>query len=243
MQTGVFRRGLFRLHRWIGLLIGVQVAIWTGSGLFMALSPIEKVRGEYLVRRESTDPVALAQVRLTPAQAVDIAGGRAREISLKSIHRHPAYLVVRQDGGSTLLDARNGAVLSPLSQDLAREIAVAGYRGKGEVRDVMWLTRAPIEFRQQIPVWRVRFADRDQTAVYVDPRTGRISAVRTRLWRVYDFLWGLHILDWRGRENFNTPWLQIAASFGLVLALSGLWMGGGRFLARTAKAAPKAASN
>lgn len=240
MRARFFRNGLFRLHRWIGLLIGVQVAIWTASGAFMALSPIEKVRGEYLVRRDQADPVALEEVRLTPAQAVSIAGGRAREISLKSIHRHPAYLVQHGDGASMLVDARDGAILSPLSKEMAREIAMAGYRGKGRVGDVMWLTKAPIEYRQALPVWRVRFIDADQTAVYVDPRSGRISAVRTDLWRVYDFLWGLHILDWREREDFNTPWLQIAASLGLVLALSGLWMGWTRVLAK-ARSVPRQA--
>lgn len=235
MGAAVFRRSLFHLHRWIGVLVGVQVAVWTASGLFMALSPIERVRGAYLVRSDNLDPIALAEVRLSPAQAVAIAGGKAREVSLKSLHLRPAYQVLLIDGGRTLVDARDGTVLSPLSQELARAIAVAGYQGKGRVRDVMFLTKPPIEFRQGAPVWRVRFADADQTAVYVDPRTGRINAVRTQLWRMYDFLWGLHIMDWRQREDFNTPWLQIASGFGLVLVLSGLWMGWTRILSRAGR--------
>lgn len=230
MGAVVFRQSLFFLHRWIGVLVGVQVALWTASGLFMALSPIERVRGTYLVRSDNLDPIVLSEVRLTPAQAVDIAGGKAREVSLKSLHLRPAYQILQVDGGRTLVDARDGAVLSPLSEELARAIAVAGYQGKGPVRDVMLLMKPPIEFRQGGPVWRIRFADGDQTAVYVDPRTGRINAVRTQLWRMYDFLWGLHIMDWRQRDNFNTPWLQIASGFGLVLVLSGLWMGWTRVL-------------
>lgn len=232
MGAVVFRRSLFFLHRWIGVLVGAQVAVWMASGLFMALSPIERVRGTYLVRSDNLDPIVLSEVRLTPAQAVAIAGGKAREVSLKSLHLRPAYQVLQVDGGRTLVDARDGNVLSPLSEELARAIAVVGYQGKGPVQDVMLLTKPPIEFRQGGPVWRIRFADADQTAVYVDPRTGRINAVRTQLWRTYDFLWGLHIMDWRQRENFNTPWLQIASGFGLVLVLSGLWMGVWRVLAR-----------
>ncbi len=232
MGAVAFRKSVFHLHRWIGVLVGVQVALWTASGLFMALSPIERVRGTYLVRGDDLDSLAVSEVKLTPAQAVAIAGGAAREVSLKSLHLRPAYQVLQSDGGRTLVDARDGTVLSPLSRELARAIAIEKYRGTGPIQDVTWLTKPPIEFRQAAPVWRVRFADADQTAVYIDPRTGRINAVRTQLWRMYDFLWGLHIMDWRQRENFNTPWLQIASGFGLVLVLSGLWMGWTRVLAR-----------
>jgi hypothetical protein len=56
----------------------------------------------------------------------------------------------------------------------------------------------------------------DGTHVYVDAATGGILATRTRWWRVYDFMWGVHILDIRGREDTHHP---------LLLTLAGLTLG------------------
>ena len=42
MQVRTYRK----IHRYLGLVVGVQLLLWTGSGLFFALNPIEKVRGE-----------------------------------------------------------------------------------------------------------------------------------------------------------------------------------------------------
>ena len=35
----------------------------------------------------------------------------------------------------------------------------------------------------------------DGTRFYVDAGSGQIVATRTRWWRFYDFMWGLHIMD------------------------------------------------
>jgi len=35
-----------KIHRWLGLVVGVQLLLWTAGGLFFSLNPIAKVRGE-----------------------------------------------------------------------------------------------------------------------------------------------------------------------------------------------------
>ena len=37
--------------------------------------------------------------------------------------------------------------------------------------------------------------------VYQDPFTGEIVAIRSAQWRVWDLMWGLHIMDWVDRDN------------------------------------------
>jgi len=49
-----------------------------------------------------------------------------------------------------------------------------------------------------------------------------LLARRTTRWRIFDFLWMLHIMDFDTRDDFNTPLLQIAAGLGFVVGLSGL---------------------
>ena len=58
--------------------------------------------------------------------------------------------------------------------------------------------------------------------LYFDAETGQLLTRRTRLWRVYDFMWMLHIMDYQGREDFNHPLVQIAAGLGLSVAISGI---------------------
>ena len=61
--------------------------------------------------------------------------------------------------------------------------------------------------------------------MYLDPWTGDLLARRTDRWRIFDFLWMLHIMDFDTRDDFNHPLLQIAALLGLIVALGGfvLW--------------------
>ena len=65
------------------------------------------------------------------------------------------------------------------------------------------------------------FADPDATGVFIAAETGRITAIRTGTWRLYDFFWSLHIMDWKNHEDFNTWWLLAFAIGGLTLGLAG----------------------
>ncbi len=73
-----------------------------------------------------------------------------------------------------------------------------------------------------MPVWRVDFSTPESLRLYVDPWTAEIVARRTARWRLFDFLWMLHIMDFSERDDFNTPLLQVAAALGLIVALSGV---------------------
>ena len=114
------------------------------------------------------------------------------------------------------MDARTGAVL-PVARDEAEATARRDQRDAPEVVEASLVRRdAPIEYRDKpLPAWRVLLGDRAGTAVWIDARTGEITARRNERWRQYDFLWSLHIMDYRGRESFHHPLLIIAASIPL----------------------------
>jgi len=62
----------------------------------------------------------------------------------------------------------------------------------------------------------------DGTHVYVDAASGSIVATRTRWWRFYDWMWGLHILDLREREDTHHPLLVGLAAVSFVAVLLAL---------------------
>ena len=82
------------------------------------------------------------------------------------------------------------------------------------------------------PCWRVDLSDAAETHVYVDARTGEVTARRNGTWRIYDFLWGLHIMDYREHDDFRHPLLVAAAGLAVVTALSGLLLWAMRLVRR-----------
>ena len=68
------------------------------------------------------------------------------------------------------------------------------------------------------------FDDGANRALYVAADTGAVTARRSTLWRVFDFFWSLHILDFKNHEDFNTPLLIGASALALIVAITGIIM-------------------
>lgn len=77
----------------------------------------------------------------------------------------------------------------------------------------------PFDFRRTLPVWQIVLDE--GTLVYVGRDTGQIEAVRTSWWRAFDFMWGLHIMDLRTREDTSHPILIIFAGLGVLASAFG----------------------
>ncbi len=219
----MWRRWVADIHLWISLFVGLQVLAWVVSGLFMSLQPIERVRSEHRLAPRADASLADGAPFVSVERAIESVGAPVRKLSLDRVGDRPVYLAETLDGRNTMLDARSGALISPISAGFARSIAEQAIRGDARAARVTLIARdPPIEYRGDLPVWRVDFADRDALSVYVLADTGRIAARRSDLWRAYDFLWAFHIMDYKTRENFNHP-LLIAFSVGaLLMTLAGM---------------------
>ena len=210
-----------RGHKWLALFVGAQLLIWFASGALMSFLPIEKVRGEHLVERATFNPVPAATQFADPARLIASAGAPVEAITLRMLGNRPVA-ELKTSNGTRLFDAETGAAIESVSANQATAIARAAWRGASKPSTtIMRVAEESPEYRGDLPAWRVSFADPDNTAVYVAAGSGRISAVRTGTWRLYDFFWGLHIMDWKNHENFNTPWLLAFAIGGLVLGVFG----------------------
>jgi uncharacterized iron-regulated membrane protein len=208
-----------RLHKWLGLFIGIQIFIWTASGLFFAIMPIETVRGEHLKREAGPAPVAMEG--LAPLERV--LTGAVTRAELSTLVGAPVWRLELGPKDMRLVDARTGAQLSPLDADWAGRIALDDYAGKGKISGLRLIEAdPPIEYRGALPVWQVQFDDSDSMRIYVTAQTGKITARRTDTWRLYDFLWSLHIMDYSERESFNHPLLILAALSAFALTLFGM---------------------
>lgn len=212
-------------HRWIAALIGIQLVIWSATGLYMTAVDLDFIHGDSLVRNLAPR-LQVERVRVLPVQLRERYPD-AHEFALRSLPYDglPVY-EVRRDGGTTLVDATTGTVLSPLPEALVAEVARGHYAGRGTLERVARLERdPPMEVRSApLPLWRVDFDDWLETTLYVHPDSGRLVARRHRFWRWFDFFWSLHIMDYRERADVDNWLLRTVTVAAVALALSGAWL-------------------
>lgn len=208
------RRSLRRLHVWLGWLVGVPLLFWTASGLWMVARPIDEVRGTAL--RAPVAPLDL------PA-SVTVPRSRSALKSL-TLEAQPdgTVWIARFADGRVARAGLDGGWRVGVSSVEARAIARAAYRPPSPI---VGATRTPadappLDLRQPRPAWQVTFAD--GARLYVDADSGAVLALRTRQWRAFDWMWGLHIMDLGGREATHHAILVAFAALALVTTVLAL---------------------
>ena len=191
-----YRKTLRRIHVWIGWLVGVPLLLWTFSGFVMILKPIEEVRGEHLLA--PAEPVRLSEPLVPPR----IPEGLALDgLSLEQRASGPAWVIRLADGTVRTADPATGALQAPPGIAGAVSEVEARYRGDARIDHVRRVSGEdpPLDWRRPVDAFQVEMED--GTRFYVEQGSGRIAATRTDWWRVFDFFWGLHIMDLQTREE------------------------------------------
>ena len=223
-NSGVRRRAAYwarKTHKWIAWLVGIQAVLWMVSGLYMTAISIDTIHGDHLVQLDE------APLGLPSDMDIDALLSRYPDTTGYRLKRWMGRPVVELRRGQeiTLLDVDTGRALGPIDEATARKLATSLYIGNAPIRNVQWLTVAPAEVSTRpVPLWRVEFADTKETTLYLSPITGELLAKRHDLWRWFDVLWMLHIMDYDDRSDIDTPLLRIASTLGLVFGLSGTWL-------------------
>ncbi|MDA0820748.1 MAG: PepSY domain-containing protein [Proteobacteria bacterium] len=204
-----------RWHIWLGWLVGFPTLMWMVTGLYMAAKPIEEVRGNHLRVEQAVQPLVL------PGSALASAEFPIREMRAVMQDGRAVAILTGMDGSTRRVDMQSGAALPALSANDARLIVAKQIKGGDQIRSVTAFDadNVPFDFRREMPVWQV--ALEDGAHIYVGRDTGQIEAVRTRWWRGFDFMWGLHIMDLRTREDTSHPILILFAALGVIGALLG----------------------
>lgn len=214
-------------HKWLALIVGLQLVLWTVSGFYMVVVDLDFIHGDPLVRNER--PPLVLPPGTFPLAELRQQHRQIREVVLRALPDGgtPVFEVTTRTG-SLLVDAVTGDVLSPLPQGRIRSLAQSYYAGAGKIRNVELLNDAsskPLELQEAaLPVWRVDFDDGYATSFYLHPDTGRLVTRRHRFWRLFDFLWSLHIMDYTTRTDVNNPLLRTATVMAVLVSSTGLWL-------------------
>ncbi len=206
--------------------MGLQVLFWVGGGLVMVAIPIETVRSEHRVAEAPPQPLTIDG--LPGLREVVVRAGVAPvRADLNTTPRGPAWTLKPASGEPVIVSAVTGRPFAPLSADEVSAFAKRAYRGDAEVTGVAYLATAPEETGKTGPLWRVDFADSEKTSFYLSPATAEVVSRRSGVWRLFDFFWRLHIMDWDDGEDFNHPLIIVTTVLTLSIVISGfilLWI-------------------
>ena len=205
-------------HIWLGWLVGLPVLMWTLTGLIMVIKPIEEVRGNHL--RKDVAEIALPR-DANIAVTLPASGTQAVRSVTTLVERGETVTRIEYMDGTSERFRADGSRMAPLSEVEARLIAAEQIVGGDRVASTARFTAedVPFDFRRPVPVWQV--ALEDGTHVYIGTESGAVEAVRTRWWRIFDFVWGLHIMDLETREDTSHPVLILFALLGVIGSLLG----------------------
>jgi hypothetical protein len=203
-----------RWHIWLGWVVGLPILMWAVTGLWMVARPIEEVRGEAL----RAAPAALDPAGIRFPERI---GEPIREARLVDQPDGATWIVTTAAGQRFRYSARYGTATPPVVKEEAGRIAEAAYGGGARLDRVTYFPadEAPTDARANGAVWQTRFAD--GTHVYIDDATGEVLALRTGQWRLYDFLYGLHVMDPQTHEDAHNPFSIVFAGLAVIGAMLG----------------------
>lgn len=210
------------MHKWLALIVGVQAVIWTLTGLYMTVVHIDVIHGDHFIRAAEAPQINVGEL-VSPAAAARTTGGSG-EVRLSTLLGRPVY-IVDKSSGEALVDARTGRGMSAPTMGQIRQIATSRFNGDEKLVRLALITNIPGEIRgRKPPLWRADFSGWNKPTLYISPATGELISRRHELWRVFDFVWMLHIMDYEERENVNNLLLRGFTLLALVTALSGAWL-------------------
>ena len=199
-------------HKYLSLIISIQLLLWTVSGIYFAFNKIELVRGEQYLLENQAEDLNLEEVEITFT---------AKNLSF--IKRLDMWIIKAETDSGLIYSDLSGKNLEALDEEGAKEVV----KRKTNLRPLEAFRIDKQEKRAEyrgrdLPLYKVTTSASDGINVYVDAFSGAVTAIRSDSWRIWDFLWGAHIIDYRERDNINNFLIKILSILALLSSLSGI---------------------
>jgi uncharacterized iron-regulated membrane protein len=221
-----------KLHRYFGLIIGIQFLFWTLGGIFFAWNNIDQIHGDFNRKPEKmfsgmrgwvSPEVVYSEVsKINPIDSI-------QSFKTIGILNDSYYQIQFYSNGklkTALADTQTGKVRTSLNKEEAIAVAVNAFTPESDVKQLELITEQTVskhhEYRNQpLPAYAVTFAHKSGTTVYVSTELGQVLKFRNSNWRIFDFMWMMHTMDYQGRDNFGNILLRVFSVLGLITILTG----------------------
>lgn len=207
------------LHRWTGLLILIQLLLWTISGLYFALVDHHGMKGHQYHQHPPHFSLSADQLeQLDSSWWGDLQ--EITQVRTRLVVGVPQVEIHHRDGVA-YFDGRTGEPWRT-HQNRAIDIANSTYSGPGEAIRVASITRTRELHGWEGQGYRIDYNDDLNTRIYVDSVSGQVIDHRNTPWVVADWMFRLHFIDYTGGRNFNNLVIIVLSVVTLWFALSGL---------------------
>ena len=202
------------IHKYLSFFISIQLLLWTVSGIYFAFNKIENVRGEQY-REEPNFNVDFSKLNfeIDGAQNIRVTDRMDQEI-----------LVVDGIYGREYLDFY-GKDVEQLNAEEAKTLSAKHTSLIPESVELVTENIVGSEFRgRALPIYRVKSVNDlgESINVYLNVYTGEVEAVRSVQWRIWDLMWGFHIMDWETRDDIDNLLLKIFSILALISSITGV---------------------
>ena len=169
------------LHKWVGLIIGLQLLLWMASGVMMSWLDHDQVQGHQFQAHAHAAHDWPANAR-SPASFL---GGNKKisRVSSGWLLDTPVYQLADAQG-ITLANAVTGQPIS-LDSAWATRLAQASYTGPGTLKAPRLLEWSGEVRDHEGRLWRVDTDDTQDTTVYLSAQTGEVLYHRNKTWRLF----------------------------------------------------------
>ena len=215
----------------MGIFIGIQFFLWTAGGLYFSWNNLDEIHGDHLLTEapEVNDFKQLSPIQPIVDQLISQQGLESLSaIRIISILDHLHYQIIFKDSENNiryqLANASSGELRGPISEKEALTMASQRIAGDLEVSSVEFLesTGPHHEYREKpLPAWAITFDSQDAPTIYISSVQGTMQSIRHQRWRIFDFLWMLHTMDYESRDHFGNVLLKTFSLLGLATIGSG----------------------
>ncbi|MES2796345.1 MAG: hypothetical protein V4683_10280 [Bacteroidota bacterium] len=232
MKKVEFHRKVRKTHRWMGVILGIQFLFWTVGGLYFSWSDMDEIHGDH--QKAHIHPLSSDLNLVSPQSVIDKVKEKDSvnylfDVRLVQILGEPFYQIVfskEHDRGKKiqLANAKTGSLRPPLSKSEAIEIAQKSFSDEVKPKLIEYLTNTNghHEYRESpLPAYAITFEHPSNTTVYVSTELGTVQKFRNNKWRIFDFLWMMHTMDYQTRDNLSNWLLRAFSIFGLFTISSG----------------------
>jgi hypothetical protein len=230
-------RLLFLLHRYLGIAVGILMAIWCLSGVVMMYV-------SYPSLNEHDRLHALPAIEWSGCCRIEDqvfnGGASVSDFELEMLGGRPV-LSLRTDGANRLIDLTTGTAIERVPPEQAAAVAQAigetGASGAPRLFDVprlldvvdydQWTVSG--DFNHDRPLYRFALADPSRTEVYISSATGRAVQATTAHQRFWNWVgavphW-LYFIELRHKPHIWTQVVIVASLVGCFLVVTGLYIG------------------
>jgi len=186
----------------------------------MSFMPIEEIHGDHILQPADPEPTTLKPKTLQDLSSeisVPIKSVQTKSWLGQSIIEVTTAAKVMRFNAGTL------QALPAIDEHQVRQIIGHRVLPHYDIKAIRYLSQVPDEARgREAPLWQVKLLGDENPTIYMSADTGEIVAVRTDRWRLFDFVWMLHIMDYDERTDFNHPLLYLTALSALLFTVSGV---------------------